>query len=233
MSKKNYFLLSLIIFNFCFGYCVDPCDPLSIEDRYSAYSSLENVLPPDYQGWFGKANMEMLGNLIREQNAKVVVELGSWLGKSTIWIARMLPKDGRVYAVDTWLGSQEQVHQEDPRLPTLYEQFLSNIIHQGLTDKIVPIRITSVEAGQRWPSDIIPDIVYLDASHEEFDVYQDLTTWYPVIGDTGVLCGDDFNWPGVKKSVIRFAKEQGLSVKDNGRCWVLISPEKLNCEESK
>src|SRR6185503_3458451 len=111
----------------------------------SPYDSLKEIRPFVDHGWF--TNGPQLCKLIRSHKVETVVEVGSWLGKSTITIARALPNHGQVYAVDHWLGSSE--HQEGqgawhPCLPYLYEQFLSNIIHARLTHKVIPIRMPSL-----------------------------------------------------------------------------------------
>jgi predicted O-methyltransferase YrrM len=180
------------------------------------YCQLDEVLPFDPQGWYG--NRKPMEKLIDKHDVKVVIEVGSWLGASTRHIATCLPKDGKVYAVDHWLGSAEHQHRET--LSKLYEQFLSNVIHKKLTNKIIPIRMASVEA-EKFLSDVKPDLIYIDASHETEAVYQDLTVWFPHVKGHGILCGDDWAWPSVQKAVIRFAEENHLAVEGKGAFWLL------------
>src|SRR5438552_15465820 len=60
-------------------------------------------------------------------HTKVLLELGSFAGRSTRSFLRMCP-NAHVIAVDTWKGSPE--HQHDPALqhlrPRLFETFLVN-----------------------------------------------------------------------------------------------------------
>lgn len=185
------------------------------------YSQLKEVLPYDGHGWY--MNKEPMKKLLAENNIKTVIEVGSWLGKSTRHIAKHLPKKGKVYAVDHWLGSAE--HQPNGSadckdLSTLYDQFLSNVIHAKLTDKIIPIRMASIDA-EKHLSHVIPDLIYIDASHETEAVYQDLTVWYPHIKGHGILCGDDWTYPEVREAVYRFAAEQTLNIESEGNFWRL------------
>lgn len=107
-----------------------------------AYKELKELLP------FFYINASQIQNLFWEIKPKAVIELGSWLGASTRHMAQLLPESGVVYAVDHWLGSVE--HHKNrifhKYLPTLYEQFLSNVIHAGLTHKIFPIRMNTLDA---------------------------------------------------------------------------------------
>ena len=106
-----------------------------------------NDLEFDDHGWF--FNEKQLESCIREKNPMVVIEVGSWLGASTRFIGSRLPEGGKLYAVDTWLGSpSETVHTKDPRLPFLYQLFLSNVKHACLTEVIVPVRMNSLEASK-------------------------------------------------------------------------------------
>jgi hypothetical protein len=176
------------------------------------YNELKTVLPYDEHGWY--ANKRPMKQLIRDYDVKVVIEVGSWLGQSTRHIAGLLPQEGKVYAVDHWQGSLEHqpgqaTHGKDLRL--LYDQFLSNVIHAKLTDKIVPVRMPSVEAAKAL-TDVKPDLVYIDASHEFEPVYQDLTAWFPYVKGHGILCGDDWAYPEVQKAVEKFAGENGLKI---------------------
>ncbi len=163
---------------------------------------------------------------MREEKVKVVIEVGSWLGRSTRHIARRVQEGGKVYAVDHWLGSSEhQVGEANYHegLDHLYEQFLSNIIHKKLTDRVIPIRMASAEAAQ-FLSDVKPDMVYIDADHSTEGVYRDLTLWFPYVKGHGILCGDDWTWETVQVAIKRFAKEMGLVIESKHNFWRLKEP---------
>lgn len=185
------------------------------------YNSLDYVRPFVKHGWY--QNKRQLHKLIHEHQVKLVIEVGSWLGLSTIDIARTIPREGKVYAVDHWQGStSHQRHGVDkyPWLPYLYEQFLSNIIHASLTDKVVPIRMDSISAAKVIK--IHPDLIYIDASHDTVSVYKDLCAWYPYVQEKGILCGDDWSFGTVKIAVHRFAKEHKLKIETDANFWRLL-----------
>jgi hypothetical protein len=59
-----------------------------------------------------------------------IVEVGSWKGKSTAFLlVEAWNKSPRIeiYAVDTWLGSEEHTGEECIKNGTLYEEFLKNV----------------------------------------------------------------------------------------------------------
>jgi hypothetical protein len=145
-----------------------------------------------------------------DHKIETVIEVGSWLGNSARVFAARIPENGKVYAVDHWLGSEEQ--QPDPILPRLYQQFLSNIIHSGYAHKIIPVKMASLDAA-KYLSDVKPDLVYIDASHKKEDVLEDLRAWYPYVkGRDAIFCGDDWTCKEVEEAVRIFAQEEGLTI---------------------
>ncbi|PKL76026.1 MAG: class I SAM-dependent methyltransferase [Candidatus Melainabacteria bacterium HGW-Melainabacteria-1] len=163
------------------------------------------------------------------------VEVGSWLGRSAIGAAEYYAKDLNwsdftLICIDTWLGSLE--HWTEPERfggfervhghPALYQQFLSNVMLSGMQAQILPLPQTSV-TGARILSHfrLRPDWVYLDASHEPEDVMMDLKLYWPLIRRGGVLCGDDWNWPGVRGAVIDFCDELRLVPENSQHSWAI------------
>lgn len=64
-------------------------------------------------------------------------------------------------------------------------------------------------------------MIYIDGSHEEEDVYQDLVSWWDLVRDGGVLFGDDWTWDGVRLAVERFAAENSLTITHRHDKWEL------------
>ncbi|MCX6991357.1 MAG: class I SAM-dependent methyltransferase [Chlamydiae bacterium] len=193
------------------------------EDLPEPYNTIE-VLPFDSHGWY--SNAQQMEALLQNRSVKIVIEVGSWLGCSTRHIASVVPSGSKVYAIDHWLGSVE--HQPGSwanykALPYLYEQFLSNVIHANLTDKIIPLRMSSLEAAQYFSTNLEApvDIVYLDASHDTESVYNDMRAWYPFVEGHGILCGDDWGWESVRVAVNKFAREKKMRLHASGNFWYL------------
>lgn len=184
----------------------------------SPYDSLSEVRPFVDHGCYD--NSRQLHSLIERYKVKTIIEIGCWLGKSTIDLARALPENGKIYAIDHWKGSNEQTGWH-PSLPFLYEQFLSNIIRAGLTDKVILLRMDSLEAAGILM--VQPDLIYLDSDHSAEAVYSDLCAWYPFVKGKGILCGDDwYVWPSVREAVQRFARENHLTIDTYANFWRLI-----------
>lgn len=188
-----------------------------------------NIVPlqPNMHGWYKSESQRNLARLISEHNPKVVFELGSWMGVSSIDIASRLGEGSLLLCIDTWEGSVE--HKTDPRfsgmLPNLYHQFLSNVMYAGQTKKIMPLRASTTEAANSTEmTDVIasvgrPKIIFIDASHQYPDVLFDMRSYWPLLDTGGIMCGDDAEWPGVKQSIMEFCAEAGTSVRYDQGYW--------------
>jgi len=212
---------------FLISICISLLFSYAIADLPEPYNSLKTLLPFNDHGWY--TNRPQMDKLLRLTGSEIVIELGVWMGRSARHIASALPEEGILYAVDHWLGSEENLLKEDDRrvLPTLYEQFLSNTIHANLTHKIIPMRMTTLEAAEIFlKKGIKPDLIYVDASHDEDSIYADLSAYFPLIKGHGKICGDDWEigiekgYP-TKKAVTRFAQENDLILESSGNFWVL------------
>ena len=98
---------------------------------------------------------------------------------------------------------------------------------RGCQDYIVPFPNTSL-IGARWfaKQKLQADVIYVDGSHEEDDVYLDLKSYWPILRPGGVLFGDDWNttWYGVICAVNRFARERSLEIHHTPNRWILHKP---------
>jgi hypothetical protein len=86
----------------------------------------------------------------------------------------------------------------------------------------------SMKAAQTL--DVLADLIYIDASHEEEDVYNDVLAWYKKLKVGGIMCGDDYGGGGkqqsIKKGVDRAAAQLGVKVNIAGGWFWFFPPKK-------
>lgn len=189
----------------------------------SIYENLE-LRPLDLQGWNG--NSEVFRKLIEEVEPKNIIEVGSWKGQSSINMANIIKSlslNTKITCVDTWLGAQEFwgfLNNEERNLslkngyPTVYYQFLSNVVHTNNQEIILPFPATSRIAFYHFQANrISADMIYIDASHDYEDVRDDIYSYYNLLNNGGVIFGDDFHaWPGVNRAVQEFVQQNSLNL---------------------
>jgi predicted O-methyltransferase YrrM len=189
------------------------------------YNTLNEILSLDLHGWFREQNQHMLTHFIKTFSPKIIIEVGVWCGKSAAYMAQIMSENCILYAVDHFKVDSEYSLHSDPTVATrakqLYEQFLSNMIHLNLTEKIIPIRMNSLDAAHTL--EVQADLIYIDGSHEEEDVFNDVCAWSKKLNPHGIICGDDYDAPYVQRGVDRAAQKLGLTVKSNACFWYILT----------
>ena len=161
------------------------------------------------------------------EDTKVILELGSWLGKSTRFLLDAAPK-ATVIAVDHWKGTLQimsDAPEQGRKFPILYDQFLSNCWEYK--DRLIPVKNNTVEAmGEVYNLGIRPDLVYVDASHDYDSAIADLTEAVKLFPNA-VFVGDDFstNWKGVMCAVWETALKLRSPVMVLSHAWILCGGE--------
>ena len=204
-------------------------DDYCFPDPYPEVYERVEVLPPLVHGWC--VHDYIFGPLLADQKIRTVIEVGVWLGKTTVYIAPKLPAGSRYFAVDHWKGSEEHYVAgsiENEYVKTLYQQFLSNMIQFGLQDKVIPVHMRSLDAAKKFKElGIKADLIYIDAAHDYINVLQDLMAWLPMLAPGGVFCGDDWHYGGVRNAVKQFAAKKGFKIQVTGNYWQYEIPEQL------
>jgi len=204
-----------------------PPDPTTIrKDIPEPYASLAHLPLNMGTSVFRKANQDNLAMFIKTYKPKTIIELGAFLGVSAIFMAEMMPSDGKLYAIDNWSwhglpyysdGNLENVGHKAVKT---YEQFLSNVKYYDLTQIIIPIYLDTIEAANKL--NVIADLIYVDADHSENAVYNDIMHWYPKLSKNGIICGDDWGYESVRLAVTRAASELGKEIKTDHNFWYFV-----------
>jgi len=151
-------------------------------------------------GWLRPLEGEFLYNAAKKcPKDSVIVEIGSWKGKSTVYLASG-SKDGNkntVYAIDPHTGSSE--HKKKFGKVWTFEEFKKNINKAGVDDVVVPLVKTSEAAAKNWNKKI--GLLWIDGAHEYEMVLLDYQLWSPHLVKGGVIAFHDSQDKGPKKVV--------------------------------
>jgi predicted O-methyltransferase YrrM len=154
----------------------------------------------DVPGWLTRSEGTLLFNLAKNCTGRgVIVEIGSWKGKSTIWLAKgsLAGKHAKVYAIDPHSGTAEHLRQGKP---STFEEFERNISRAGVAGLVSPIVATSEAAASSFDEPI--EMIFIDGDHDYQAVKRDFDLWYPKVVDGGVMAFHDTTvWQGPKRLV--------------------------------
>jgi predicted O-methyltransferase YrrM len=113
-----------------------------------------------------------------------IVEIGSWKGRSTTWLAAGGRLAGtKVFAVDPHVGSHE-----DSSAATLAE-FRNNLARVGIADHVEPLVMTSSEAARVVEGGV--ELLFIDGDHSYDAVRRDADVWLPRLVEGGVVMFHD------------------------------------------
>lgn len=204
----------------------------------SCYRQADPSLAVDLQGWH--SNHPIFEKVFKEHRPKMVCEIGTWKGASVLHMHDLAKSFGlrtHFICVDTWLGSNDtlwlepdlRVHlQLSNGFPNLFRQFIRNVMSKGAGNDISPFPITSTAAARVLRKlGIKFDALYIDAGHEEEEVYHDLALFYDLVVDGGAIFGDDYaeGWPGVVRAVNKFARQKGVKLEaGDGKFYFVKRP---------
>ena len=186
------------------GYAYQ-CEGLSLLDNFIKNENdinIKNNMEHFYDkidGWFDFPNIytEMVNKF---DSGSYFVEIGSWLGRSTSYMAVEIinsGKDIKFDCIDGWEGSPENKDNTYVINKTLYEEFLKNV--EPVLDHINPIKGFSYDVVNNYQDNSI-DFLFIDGAHDYESVKKDLIDWYPKVKKNGVIAGHDYNvgnFPGL------------------------------------
>ena len=176
----------------------------------------------DVPGWFGFAATYDRA-VAKFADGAEFVEVGAWLGASTIYLARSIKQADRqikLHVVDTWTGCpttpNEIVEQHGG---SIFPLFLENVRRAGVADMIHPLEMDSLQAACEFADESL-DFVFIDATHTYDAVLADLEAWWPKIRYGGVLAGHDYPaWQGVVDAVDDFFGPGNFEPTADGCFW--------------
>jgi len=124
------------------------------------------------------------------------LEIGSYCGKSTIYLGAACRKNNSVlFSIDHHRGSEEQQPGEEYFDPELYDrktrrvdtlkEFRNTIEKAGLEDTVVPMVCRSELAARLWSTSL--SLVFIDGSHSYAAAYTDYNAWAGHIMPNGYL----------------------------------------------
>ena len=160
-------------------------------------------------GWIARDEHEWL---VRAASTRqVIIEVGSWKGKSTKALALSSP--GRVIAIDHWKGSSNEqggAHQEAALLGSdgMVSVFSRNLKDEIAGGKVIPVREDSASAGPTVAGILrrfggYADMIFIDGDHTYPAVKRDLEVYAPMVRPGGLFSGHDYQhgFPGVVQAV--------------------------------
>lgn len=154
-------------------------------------------------------------------NGAHFVEIGSWKGKSSAYMAVEIINSGKIIkfdCVDVWTGKGaigEYDEDLDVKHQTLYEAFQKNMA--PVNGYFSPVRMLSTDAVKKYEDESL-DFIFIDGSHDYESVKEDIKNWLPKLKKGGLFAGHDYFHPDVNRAVNELLENVNISVSS----WYII-----------
>lgn len=162
----------------------------------------------DWFNWAPEVWQQLTPMLSGTAGHRQFLEIGSFEGRSSIWIAENMMQDGDILrCIDTWEGGEEHKAGGE-NMSEVEERFRANLILA--TEKLPERRIiqskgTSVRELSRWlqQDNASFDFIYIDGSHTAPDVLTDACMAWPLLTKGGMMVFDDYMWGNPRDALHR------------------------------
>jgi predicted O-methyltransferase YrrM len=150
----------------------------------------------DWFNWAPAVWEQLTPMLSGEAGLRNFLEIGSFEGRSSVWIMENMMSDGEhLVCIDTWEGGEE--HGEE-NMSEVEERFRHNM--QIAKDKspmrnfqtIKDFSYSALASLVGSPFDF--DFIYIDGSHKAPDVLTDACMAWPLLKKGGLMVFDDYMW---------------------------------------
>ena len=179
------------------------------------------------EGWFDFDDIYDLALRRCGSRSAHFVEIGSYKGRSTCYLAERIRETGldvRLDAVDTFQGDVHVGYRD------IWPEFAANLERAGVLSRVRVQRCTSSTAAGIFDPDGL-DFVFIDAEHTAEAVARDLAAWWPKVRPGGLLAGHDYtNFPGVALAVDQFVARHALesAFRTSRSSWMIYKSLPVN-----
>jgi len=168
----------------------------------SSFQAKVKPLIADVPGWLTDEEGEALYELARSCTGKgVIVEIGSWKGKSTVCLG-----------VGSQDGEAVPVYAIDPHADYRFGDFKTNVERARIAELVRPIAALSQPAADDFVEPI--ELLFVDGSHEFDLVLEDFEKWVPKVVDGGWVAFHDTTWTAGPRKVVGQAVYRSRRFKD-------------------
>jgi MMP 1-O-methyltransferase len=146
-----------------------------------AISELRKLLD-ELPGWLTHEEGETLYRLAKACSGPgVIVEIGSWRGKSTTCLG-----------LGSKAGNRVPIFAIDPHSEHTFGDFKRNMEAAGIADLVTPMPGRSQELAEGFDQPIA--LLFIDGAHQYDLVREDFERWVPKVIEGGVVAMHDTTW---------------------------------------
>lgn len=150
----------------------------------------------DWFHWSPQVWEQLIPLLPSEPGSRKFLEVGSFEGRSTVWIMENMMQDGDyMLCIDTWQGGEEHGAED---MDAVFMRFRANVQAAREKTGIKSVGHCRMESTRGLAEEIAEqneyDFIYIDGSHIAKDVLTDACMAWPLLKPKGIMVFDDYMW---------------------------------------
>lgn len=180
---------------------------------------IEQLLSQGVAGWCDVDKGNVLWDLVHEHKPSVIVEIGTFGGRSIAVFALALKSLGKgiVFGIDPWEAAPCNEGGNTPESDEywntydwdkLVKEYFEYFQRNNLLKYHAHFRKKDVDCLSYFADNSI-DILHIDSNHSALTACQTVELWLPKLKPQGILVMDDTDWDGVKVAVKKI-EESGM-----------------------
>jgi len=143
-------------------------------------------------GWFDF--MAIYDKAVQDaQEGDIFVECGTWLGRSTCYLAQKIKESGKkiqFFSCDLYVTPKEEAFLKVFTKESFWEEFLDNLQKQDVLKYVTPYIGDSIQFAQQFKDKSV-SFLFLDDYHETQHLKDEIISWYPKMKENGIMAGHD------------------------------------------
>ena len=163
-------------------------------------------LVADVEGWMTPGQgATLFDSAVNCPRNGLIIEIGSFRGRSTIVLATAADRSVQVVAIDPHAGNDrgpQEIDGFEDEAADDHTVFMANLAAAGVADRVRHVREFSDAALDVVDGEI--DVLYIDGAHRYGPALADIRAWGARVGDGGtMLIHDSFSSIGVTLAIVR------------------------------
>ncbi len=158
------------------------------------------------------------------QRKLIGAEIGVQQGDNALSIVGAL-QFGQLILIDIWSAYRIANKYDEDSKTTNFSNFYPIVVQRfGKRSDIIILRETSVEASKKFSENYF-NFIYIDACHSYEAVKEDIKVWFSKVRISGIFGGHDYGqkiYPGLKRAVDEFIKENNYKLYQEGLDWWIV-----------
>jgi predicted O-methyltransferase YrrM len=156
----------------------------------------------DWFHWAPEVWKQLIPMLPGEPGSRNFLEIGSFEGRSTVWIAEnMMRGEDVLDCIDTWEGGEEHSTHDMAEVERRFDHNCSIALtgrgiciekNKGTSTQQLACLLTGADGVD--PDAPYYDFIYIDGSHLAKDVLTDACMAWPLLKPKGIMVFDDYLW---------------------------------------